>query len=248
MISVSLIGLAGCSSSHTAPDIARSRPAPLASALRPEPPPVPPAPVSVAMAAPAKPQTAIQVAPMTKPAAKPDSEPVSLPALDATQVPKVRGVYKVGSPYVINGQTYTPAEDPGYDRTGHGSWYGHDFHGKQTANGEIFDMNALTAAHPTLPLPSYVYVTNMRNGRTLLVRVNDRGPYKPGRIIDLSRGVARALAFEGQGVTDVRVRYAGRAPLEPNDRTEWQFLASQAWGRGVRPPFSLGMSVVANSR
>ena len=163
-------------------------------------------------------------------------------------MPRVRGVYKVGKPYEINGQTYVPAEDAGYDRSGVASWYGHDFHGHQTANGEIFDMNGLTAAHPTLPLPSYLYVTNLRNGRTILVRLNDRGPYKPGRIIDLSRGAARALAFEGTGVTDVRVRYAGKAPLEPDDRHERRFLASQVWGRGAKPPFGLGMTAAAGRR
>lgn len=160
----------------------------------------------------------------------------------AGPVPRVKGVYKVGKPYEMNGVMYVPAEDPAYDRTGMASWYGSDFHGKQTANGEIFDMAALTAAHPTLPLPSYVYVTNMRNGRTLLVRVNDRGPYKAGRIIDLSRGVARALAFEGQGMTEVRVRYAGRAPLEPNDARERSSLA-QLVGRPPRSPYGVGVAM-----
>ena len=97
------------------------------------------------------------------------TRPGSIASLNAApgSVPKVRGVYKVGKPYVVNGQTYYPAEDPGYDRTGIASWYGTDFHGKQTANGELFDMGAITAAHPTLPMPSLVYVTNLRNGRTL---------------------------------------------------------------------------------
>ena len=161
-------------------------------------------------------------------------------------VPKVRGVYKVGSPYVVAGVTYVPSEDLNYDKVGLGSWYGLDFHGKQTANGEFYDMNALTAAHPTLPLPSYAWVTNLRNGRTVLVRVNDRGPYKPGRIIDMSRGAARALGYEGQGVTEVRVRYAGRAPLESDDdRRERMHLASQPWARGIAPPYSLGMRPAA---
>src|SRR5262245_11471454 len=83
----------------------------------------------------------------------------------AGPVPKVRGVYKVGNPYVVNGEVYVPAENPGYSRIGIASWYGSDFHGKPTANGELFDMNVISAAHPTLPLPSYVYVTNLRNGR-----------------------------------------------------------------------------------
>lgn len=147
-------------------------------------------------------------------------------------VPKVRGVYKVGKPYVINGVTYFPAEDPNYDRVGIASWYGQDFHAKQTANGELFDMHSISAAHPTLPIPSYVYVSNLRNGRTMLVRLNDRGPYKPGRIIDLSRRTAQLLGFEHQGTTEIRVRYAGPAPLDPtDDRRERQYLASQPWSR-----------------
>ncbi len=174
--------------------------------------------------------------------------PGSIAALEAPpgSVPKVRGVYKVGRPYVVAGQTYYPAEDPGYDRTGIASWYGTDFHGKQTANGELFDMGAISAAHPTLPLPSLAYVTNLRNGRTILVRVNDRGPYKPNRIIDLSRRSAGLLGFESQGTTQIRVRYAGPAPLDPNDTSrERQYLAGQPWGRVARAParswFGLGM-------
>jgi rare lipoprotein A len=158
---------------------------------------------------------------------------------DGQTVPKGNGGYKLGKPYKIAGRWYTPAEDPNYDRQGRGSWYGTDFHGRKTANGEIFDMNALTAAHPTLPLPSYVYVTNLANNRTILVRVNDRGPYANDRIIDMSRASSRALGFENQGITQVRVKYAGRAPLDGNDYHERQFLAKQ--GRGsLGPAMSLG--------
>lgn len=146
-------------------------------------------------------------------------------------IPRGGGVYKVGKPYRIAGKLYVPREDQFYDRTGKASWYGADFHGRKTANGEIFDMNAMTAAHPTLPLPSYAYVTNKKNGRTVLVRINDRGPYAHKRIIDLSRAVARALDFENQGVTDVRVRYAGRAPLDGNETRELRYLAKQRWYR-----------------
>lgn len=185
---------------------------------------------------------------IAKPSVQTDpARPGTLASLNAApgSVPKVKGVYKVGKPYVINGVTYYPTEDPSYDRTGIASWYGTEFHGKQTANGELFDMGAITAAHPTLPMPSLVYVTNLTNGRTLLVRVNDRGPYKPGRIIDLSRQSARLLGFEGQGVTQIRVRYAGPAPLDPNDTSrERQFLAIQPWNRYAstgRPWFGLGM-------
>ena len=146
-------------------------------------------------------------------------------------VPKGGGSYKVGDPYQIDGQWHTPREDPGYDRTGIASYYAHDFHGRRTANGEIFDMSALSAAHPTLPLPSLVYVTNMENGRTLLLRVNDRGPYVNNRVIDVSRAAARYLGFETRGTARVRVRYAGRAPLTGDDRHEQRFLASQSWFR-----------------
>jgi rare lipoprotein A len=159
-------------------------------------------------------------------------------------VPKGAGRYKIGAPYKIAGRWYTPNEDPNYDRQGRGSWYGTDFHGRKTANGEVFDMNALTAAHPTIPLPSYVYVTNLANNRTVLVRVNDRGPYANDRIIDMSRASARALGFENQGITQVRVKYAGRAPLDGNDYHERQFLAQQGLGRNgssMGPAMSLGV-------
>lgn len=146
-------------------------------------------------------------------------------------VPKGGGGYKLGSPYKIAGRWYTPVEDPNYDRTGLASWYGTDFHGRKTANGEIFDMGALTAAHPTLPIPSYAYVTNLDNGRTILVRINDRGPYAHDRVMDLSRRSAQVLGTEAQGIGRVRVRYAGRAPLNGNDSHERQFLASQPWSQ-----------------
>jgi rare lipoprotein A len=160
---------------------------------------------------------------------------------DGQNVPKGNGGYKIGKPYKIAGRWYTPAEDPNYDRQGRGSWYGTDFHGRKTANGEVFDMNALTAAHPTLPLPSYVYVTNLANNRTILVRVNDRGPYSNDRIIDMSRASSRALGFENQGITQVRVKFAGRAPLDGNDYHERQFLAQQGRGK-LGPAMSLGMA------
>lgn len=116
------------------------------------------------------------------------------------------GVYKVGEPYKVAGLTYTPRVDPYYDETGIASWYGRDFNGLRTANGEVFDMNALTAAHKTLPLPSYVRVTNLENGRTLVLRVNDRGPFARGRIIDVSRRAAQLLGFSGKGTARIRVR------------------------------------------
>lgn len=120
---------------------------------------------------------------------------------------------KVGRPYQINGVWYAPREQPAYDETGIASWYGPGFHMKATAMGETFDMDAVSAAHTTLPLPSMVEVTNLDNGRKLVVRVNDRGPFVNNRIIDLSREAARQLGYERQGVARVRVRYLGPPSL-----------------------------------
>ncbi len=114
--------------------------------------------------------------------------------------------YKVGNPYKINGKWYYPAIDYDYDETGYASWYGPGFHGKKTANGEIFDQNKISAAHRTLPLPSIVKVTNLENGKFLeSVRVNDRGPFARDRILDLSKEAAKELGFVNKGVTKVRV-------------------------------------------
>jgi rare lipoprotein A len=132
-------------------------------------------------------------------------------------VPKGGGVYRVGQPYVVAGQVYVPEENPRYRAVGLASWYGDDFHGRYTANGEIFDINAISAAHPTLPLPSYVRVTNLANGRSLIVRVNDRGPYANNRIIDVSGRAAELLGFRNRGTAWVRVEYVGRAPMEGSD-------------------------------
>ena len=115
------------------------------------------------------------------------------------------GVYKVGQPYEVQGVRYYPQEDPDYNKTGIASWYGEPFHGRRTANGEIYDMNDLTAAHKTLPMPVYVRVTNLENGRALVLRVNDRGPFVNGRIIDISRRGAQLLGFDRQGTAKVRV-------------------------------------------
>ena len=133
------------------------------------------------------------------------------------------GAYKVGQPYQIEGVWYYPKEDQFYDETGIASWYGPDFHGKNTANGELYDMDALTAAHRTLPLPVIARVTNLENGRSLLVRVNDRGPYARGRIIDLSRRAAQLLGVFEKGTARVRVQYEGRAEVgasAPNSQVE----------------------------
>lgn len=125
--------------------------------------------------------------------------------------------YKVGAPYQVGGVWYVPREQPHYNEVGVASWYGDQFHMKATANGEIFDKDIPSAAHTTLPLPSLVEVTNLDNGRKLIVRVNDRGPFVDGRIIDLSREAARELGYDRQGLARVRVRYVGPAPLYGED-------------------------------
>lgn len=134
-------------------------------------------------------------------------------------------------PYTIRGRTYRPAEQPDYNETGQASWYGQYHHGRSTSTGERFDMNALTAAHKTLPLPSMVEVTNPANGRRVLLRVNDRGPFVDNRIIDLSRGAADALGLLNQGVGEVRVRYAGRAP-----RSGGGMRLADVGSRAANPP------------
>ena len=132
-------------------------------------------------------------------------------------VPKGGGTYRVGKPYTVGGRVYVPEEDVNYREEGMASWYGDDFHGRLTANGEVFDMASLTAAHPTLPMPCYARVTNLGNGKSLIVRVNDRGPYHGNRLIDVSNRAAELLDFRGNGVARVRVEYVGRAPLEGDD-------------------------------
>ena len=132
-------------------------------------------------------------------------------------VPKGGGVYRVGKPYTIAGREYVPQEDVNYTAVGLASFYGSDFHGRYTANGEVFDMNSISAAHTTLPLPSYVRVTNLANHRSIVVRVNDRGPYVGNRIIDLSVQTAKLLGFHGRGLAKVKVDYVGRAPLAGSD-------------------------------
>ncbi len=117
------------------------------------------------------------------------------------------GHYKLGRPYQINGQWYHPAYDPNYRSIGVASWYGDPFHGRQTANGERFDKRLLSAAHPTLPLPSYVRVRNLENGRELTLRVNDRGPFASNRLIDLSEAAAEELGFKQQGLARVEVQF-----------------------------------------
>ncbi|MGI3900204.1 MAG: septal ring lytic transglycosylase RlpA family protein [Janthinobacterium lividum] len=137
---------------------------------------------------------------------------------DGQPVPRGGGGYLVGRPYTIGGRTFVPNANPqGYAAVGTASWYGDAFHGRRTANGEIFDKGSISAAHPTLPLPSYVRVTNLTNGRSMIVRVNDRGPYHGGRVMDVSQRVADALAFRNAGTGHVKIEYVGRASLAGSD-------------------------------
>lgn len=136
------------------------------------------------------------------------------PANNTVTVPRNAGIYKVGNPYQIDNVWYYPREQPDYDETGIASWYGPTFYGKSTANGETYDGNALTAAHRTLPMPVNVRVTNLDNGKSIIVRVNDRGPYARGRIIDLSRHAAELLDVVQTGTAKVRVTYLSRADME----------------------------------
>ena len=149
-------------------------------------------------------------------------------------VPKGGGTYRVGKPYIVAGRVYVPEEDVNYREEGMASWYGDDFHGRLTANGEVFDMGALTAAHPTLPMPCYARVTNLSNGKSLIVRVNDRGPYHGNRLIDVSNKAAELLEFKGNGVARVRVEYVGRAPLEGSD--DRQLMATLRTGTPAPSP------------
>ena len=135
------------------------------------------------------------------------------PPPPAVTVPPNAGVYKIGQPYQVDNIWYYPREQPDYDETGIASWYGPTFYGHHTANGEMYDGSALTAAHKTLPMPVNVRVTNLDNGKSLVVRVNDRGPYARGRIIDLSKRAAELLDVVETGTARVRVTYIGRADI-----------------------------------
>jgi rare lipoprotein A len=127
------------------------------------------------------------------------------------------GRYLPNKPYVVRGVTYKPVEGPGYVARGEASWYGQDFHGRRTANGEIFGAYYLTAASPVLPIPSYARVTNLENGRSVMVRINDRGPYMSGRVADLSYETASVLGFINQGSAQIQIAYVGPAPLNGDD-------------------------------
>jgi rare lipoprotein A len=158
-------------------------------------------------------------------------------------VPKGGGTYRVGKPYIVGGRVYVPEEDVNYREEGLASWYGDDFHGRLTANGEVYDMTSLSAAHPTLPMPCYARVTNLSNGKSLIVRVNDRGPYHGNRLMDVSSRAAELLEFKGNGVARVRVEYVGRAPLEGSD--DRQLMATLRTGVPAPSP---SMVRVASAR
>lgn len=147
----------------------------------------------------------------------------------ARDLPRGGGRAQVGRPYRIAGRLYTPREDPDYDQTGVASWYGDAFHGRLTANGEVYDMHTLSAAHPTLPLPSYVRVTNTTNNRSVVVRVNDRGPFSRNRIIDLSKRAADVLDFRSDGIARVRVQFMEQARLDGED-VAWLEASAQING------------------
>ena len=158
-------------------------------------------------------------------------------------VPKGGGVYRVGTPYLVAGRLYVPELDPHYRAEGLASWYGDDFHGRSTANGEIFDRDAISAAHPTMPLPSYARVTNLDNGRSIIVRVNNRGPFVHNRIADLSVGTAKALDFYKKRTAHVRVEYVGPAPVGGSD--DQMLLATLRSGAPAPAPANLMVASAA---
>jgi rare lipoprotein A len=154
----------------------------------------------------------------------------SVPGMKMKRLPRGGGRDQVGKPYKVRGKWYVPQEDPNYKAAGIASWYGDAFHGRLTANGEIYDMNHLSAAHPTMPLPSYARVTNKANGSSVIVRVNDRGPYAHGRVIDLSKRAAQLLDYTHKGTAQVVVEYVGRAPVDGAD--DEYLMASYRPGNG----------------
>lgn len=148
-------------------------------------------------------------------------------------IPKGGGRFMVGNSYTVKGRRYFPKEDPGYDKSGLASWYGSAFHGRLTANGEVYDSDHLSGAHPTFPLPSYARVTNLENGSSVIVRVNDRGPYHEGRIIDVSSKTAEMLDMKRTGTANVRVQYVGRARMDGHDMP---YLMASYSPKGSRSP------------
>ncbi|MBB3464838.1 septal ring lytic transglycosylase RlpA family protein [Rhizobium sp. BK377] len=172
---------------------------------------------------------------------------------NGNNIPKGGGRYMVGDPYVVKGKMYYPREDYSYNKVGIASWYGSAFHGRLTANGEVYDQMHLSAAHPTFPLPSYARVTNVETGSSIIVRVNDRGPYHEGRIIDLSNKTASMLDLQHSGTGKVRVQYVGKAPLDGHDMP---YLMASYVPKGSRLPgiypgggqIATGVMVASNSK
>jgi rare lipoprotein A len=163
------------------------------------------------------------------------------PTPQAQEAPKPQaGAYKIGKPYQVNGRWYAPREEPDYDEIGLASWYGEAFQLRPTASGELFDMYMPSAAHKTLPLPSIVEVTNLDNGRRIQVRINDRGPFVDGRIIDLSKAAAEELGMVRTGVARVRVRYVGEANARPRPPVVY------AAGNGAPTPATTPISYPAD--
>ena len=153
------------------------------------------------------------------------------PYYKGSAIPFGGGQYHVGNPYQVAGRWFNPREQPGYDKSGTASWYGEAFHRRRTSNGEWFDMNTLTAAHATLPLPSYALVTNLENNRQVVVRVNDRGPFVGTRVMDLSKRAADVLGYRAKGKAQVRVKLIGPAPID--DSMSHMLAMNQAMKQGA---------------
>ncbi len=163
-------------------------------------------------------------------------------------VPKGGGRYQLGKPYQVKGKWYVPKEDFNYNKVGLASWYGSAFHGRLTANGEVYDQYHISAAHPTFPLPSYARVTNLDTGDSLIVRVNDRGPYHPGRIIDVSDKAAELLAMKQNGTAKVQVQYVGKARMDGHDMPYLMASYAKKGDRTPRfdPQIATGVMVASN--
>jgi len=164
---------------------------------------------------------------------------------EGEEVPKGGGQYLVGKPYSVAGQTYYPSERK-FAGTGYASWYGDAFHGRRTANGEVYDKESVSGAHPTMPLPSYARVTNLRNHRSIIVRVNDRGPYHDGRIMDLSSRAAEALGYRNIGTARVKVEYVGKASLGGSDDAKLMATLRVDGRPAQLDDFSLAPTMVAD--
>lgn len=161
---------------------------------------------------------------------------------DGQPVPPGGGRFQVGKPYMVGGRMYFPREEPNYDKSGFASWYGGDDHGRETANGEVYDKGTLSAAHPTLPIPSYARVTNLENGRSVMVRINDRGPYVGNRLVDVSERAAQLLGFQSKGLSRVRLQYIGPAPVEGSDQ---RMLVASLRGPGAQASIAQDRALIA---